>query len=631
MTIETQIENQRLFAVAYASEANAALYTLLGINDSFTPTVNPPPEVNVVPTDVTLEAIPTYTPQEFNRPTVPTAGSLVEVNIPSLPDFPVDNVGEQPTFNSPDIPAPLAEFSGTIPTLADLPELEELDVASLLSGVVAPVPTAITIRGRPSVTIPEISVAHPGDAPTAPTDLAAQLQGAYAYAASIMPTTVTAQADELFARWFPRHQAGLLALETRLAAILAGDFDFDDSIADAITELARDQINAEYIRNAQDAADGPGKRGYTYPDMVYLAQDIANGSKRADANARGAMDLRKLRFDYQQAMLTMAIAQSNDLRLGAMQIYVNLFQGFALINGQCLDYGKAILGAVVEVFNGQVKAYEASLEGIKAEAAVAEIRLKAALAVLDVYRAELEAEKLKVSIDEQRVRLYEARLKTVEVFANVWKTKAEVITVRANIERLKFEIFDSEVKGFAALAGAKEAEYRGMAAQIAGEVALQDAWSSRVKARTVELEGYKAHVEALNERLRGLLGYNDGVTRQYESAIRAYAAENDAEKSIIETDISGYRAMTEGITKTNEARGQIADLKLKEWEVGKQIALKRGDQTIERAKMELSGHVENLKLQVEVARAMGANLQGIATAALNGINSVLSKSTTATS
>lgn len=603
---------------------------MIGVNTAFTPTLGPPGEVNVVPPDVTLIDIPTYSGRDFVVPNVPTQNALTSINIPPLPTFPVDHTGSQPDFQSPDTPAGIPLFAGSVPTLDDIGDIDDLNVASLLSGIAAPVPATISLPTAPTVVLPAFTATRPGDAPDAPTDLPAQLQSAYIYARSIMPVTASGNADALFTRWFPNHSVGLAALESRLLSYLNGNFDFDDEIADAITELARNQVNAEYIRNEQDAANGPGKRGFTYPDAVFLAQITGGASKRADANARSAMDLRKVRFDYQQKMLELAITQSKELRLGAMQIYVNVFQTFAVLNGQCIDYAKTVLQAAVEVFNAEVKSYEATLEGYKAEAEVYKARVTAALAVLEVYKAQIEAEKLKVDVNEQLVRVYEARLKAVQIYADVWKTKADVIAVKANLQRLKFDAYTARIQGYAAQVNAKEAEYRGYAAQIGGQVALQNAWAERVKARTAEIEGYKAHVEALAEQTKVLLAYNESVTRQFESAVRAFQAESEAERSVIETDISSYRALTEGISKQNESIGRVADLKLKEWETGKQVSLKRADQSIERARAEAMVKIENLKVQVEIASQIGHNLSAMAQAALAGINSVLSKAVSAT-
>lgn len=625
-TIDTQIENMRNFALSYAANANDALFQLLNVNTSFSPTLGPPGEVDVVPVDITLQPIPDPSPVAFQRTDAPTAGALLEVVMPPLPGFPVDKTGDQPDLMLPDQPAPLAPYAGKIPTIADVGDIEDLDASSLISGIVAPVPHDITLGTAPTIALPDTQISRPGLAPPAPTDLPQQFQGAYAYAASIMPATVTAQSDALFARWFPQQSARTATLEMRLAAWMRGEFEFDDEIADAATVLARDQIDAEYTRSTQDAVEGPGKRGYRFPDAVYRAATTSLIDKRGDAVGRSAMDLRKVRFDYQQKMLELAVREAKDLTISALTIYVNVFQQYAVINGQCLDYGRAVLQALVDLYQAQVEGYKASLEGIQAEVAVAEIRLKIALSALDAYKVELEAERLKVEVDQQRVQLYEARLRAVGVIVEVWKTRADVLRTRADIERLKLEAAKIGIEAYAALASAKEAEYRAQAAALAGQTAIQQAYTERVRARQVELEGFKTQVDAINARLNGLLAYNESVTRQYAVAVQAWEGTNAVERTVVETDLAQYRSKAEAVSRTNEQTARIADFKLKQWQVGKELVLKRADQSIERAKAEMMGHIENLKLQIQVAVQMGANLQGIATAALNGINAVISKS-----
>lgn len=630
MTIETLISNQQLIAQQLATFSTSALGGLLGVNSEFSPTLGPPGEVMVVPPELNLDDIPPFSGREITLPTLPTQGFLTDVPIPTLPTFPEDNTPDQPDFTLPAKPAELAAFNGTIPTLEAIPDIADLDVNSMLAAIVLPSLTPIVIEDAPTITLPEFSATKPDGPPTAPTNLQGTLATAYGTALNIMGNTSVAHADAWFARWFPNHATGLTALESRLGTYLAGGTGVDTAVATAIHEIARSKLIPEYIRVSRVARLDAGKRGFDLPDDVVQLADQNARTAMADANANTSNELRKLLFELEQKNLQFAVDQSRQWRTSSIAAYQGMFGSFVMLNGQAIDYAKSVVQAIVDTFNASINGFRAAIEGYKAEAEIYAEKIKVELAKLEVYKSQLEAEKAKAQVNEQLVRTFEARIRSVEAAANVYAKRVEALIAKAGLQKLKFEVFDAQTRAFVAIANAKEGEWRGYVADINGQTALQQSWAETVKARAVELEGYRAHVMALAEQTKVLLAYNESVTRQFEAAIRAYSVQAETEIAIVGSDIESYKAEIAGLAASNQGKGEVARLQLEEWKTGRELVLKKSDQEIVRAKAEAEVKIANLKLQIEVAAKIAEQLSRMAQAALSGINGVLAKTVSST-
>lgn len=631
-TISTQIENQRLLALSLAGSANSALAALGNINTDLQIRLGPPGEVNVVPPDVNLDAIPAFGGRELTLSDPPTQGVLTSVPIPVIPSIPTDGTGAQPAFTQPSRPAQLPAFGGSKPTLVAPIAVADLDVSALLASIPQPVITTITVPEAQTLNLPEFHGTRPGARPTdlTRTDLTSSLSGAYGTALNIMNNTVGAQTDAWFARYFPSHAAGVTALEAQLATYLAGGTGVNSDVASAIYEIERGKREGEYRRLERSVLLDSAKRGFELDDGILLAARIGVRTAAADANATSAVELRKLLFELETKNLQFAVEQSRAWRTVAVTAYQGLLTQYVALNGQAIEYAKALLAAIIAAFNAAIEGYKADAEGYRIEATVFAEKLKVELAKLDIYRARLEAEKAKATVNEQNVKVYEARIRTVEAAANVYIKRLEGVVARAGIEKLKAEIFESEVRAFGSIAQAKEAEWRGYAADLSGQNALQQAWSETVRARVAELEGHRAHVNALTEQTKALVAYNDGVSRLFENATRAYEAQARAEIAIIGSDVDTYKTEIAGVAASNEAKGRIASLSLEQWRTGRDIVLKKSEQEITRAKLEADSHMKGLELQIRVADAMAQNASRMAQAALAGINSILSSSQTST-
>ena len=634
--IPLEIENQRLLAEGLANGAANTLGELVGQTSSYDPKfLQDQASVAVVPPDTTLTDIPDYQeiPSPFASDVPPTPGVLANAVLEDFPPEPANTVGTQPAFVLPPVPSAMGSFQGgAAPTIdTTTPTLTVSDIDALLARIqdVALIP--LNIPTRPTVTLPEYVDSDPGAAPVAPTGLDDELNEAYQSALNVANNSITANCDAWFTRFFPNHANQVAALEARLDAYLAGGTAVSTDAASAIYEIERGKRDAEYHRVERSALLDAGKRGFVLPDGVLHSAQINARSAAADANAQAAADIRKMLFDMEQKNVQFAVTESRAWRSVAIQSYQGMFNGFATINGQAIEYANDVVRSLVDIFNAQVSAYNVRQEGRRINAFVYGEKVKAALSVLDVYKSELEGERLKMDMNEASLRYLQTRINIIEAYVNVFRAEVEMARLKNEIERLKLDLYKAKVEAYAAEVGAKEAESRVFTAQVEGQKALQAAWAEQLRARHAELLGWKTEIQAITAKLKSTLGYNESITRQFEAATRAYEVKVRADTAIVDAHVAQYRAKIEGIVAGNRDIASIAELDLKKWEVSKELVLKQSDLNLNRAKLEAEVKIQNLRLQFDVAHGISEQFSRIAQAALSGINTLLAQTSTQSS
>lgn len=629
-SITTQIQNQRAIAQSLASGASTAIHSLSRINVPYQWQVGPIGGIVVAPPPLNLQETPEFNPRlNISLPTTPTKGALTDVPSPSFPSAPSPFNEAQPTHSPPTKPGPAPIFVGTAPELETFETPVDPGIASLLSSITKPEQITITIPDAPTINEFTFDVPFPGAAPTAPTNLESALSSGYTNALNLMSSQVPAQTDGLFRRWFPQHAAGLQALENKLALMLAGGTGVDAAVSAQVLEIERSQRTGEYRGLERALMLDAGKRGFATPDGVTLAAQAKALTAASDATSRAAAVQRKENFDREQQIAQFSVSASTQLRSIAVSAYTAMLGNFVQMNGQAIEYARAIVQAIVEAYDAAVKGYMATMEGYKAQAQVAAERQRAELAKVEVYRARLEGEKAKAQVNEGAVRVYEAAIHGAEAAASVYGRQVDAVVSLASLEKIKFEAFDASVRAFGSLVASKEAEWRGYTAEINGQTAETEAWAVAAKAKASEFESYKTQVDALTEQIKAATARNDSVARILEADTRLYEAQVHAQVGAAGVEVEQYKAEVEGIARSNEADGQIARYALESFRTSRELVLATVAQQITQAKNSADVHLGSLNLQVHVAEALGQVLSRMAESALSGINSVLSSSTTA--
>lgn len=313
-------------------------------------------------------------------------------------------------------------------------------------------------------------------------------------------------------------------LHATLLPMLQAKRALPEAIEDAIFQKGRSRIEVETNRNVEQAMSEFAARGFAEPpgQLAGRVQEIRQGG--SNQVAEFSRDAAIKQFEETLANLRFAITQGAALEGVFIQLHIEE-QRFAL---QAATFQResalAVLNARITVFNARQQAYAT-------DAQVFESRLRASLAIIEVYRAQIEGERARGEINEQRVRLYEGLLRGVGVMADFYRNRIEAVKVRTDADRNLVERFKAEVDAYDSQLRAYSEEWRGYSSAADAEGKRADIYRALVDATTKKVDawstGERFKIDA--ERLR--MDQHGQQLRVWEGGLSQFSALLDGERA----------------------------------------------------------------------------------------------------
>lgn len=625
MSVETQISAAQAYAADIKSQADTAIaqmrsdisnigFTLVSFTGANLPDAPEIPETLTAPT---LSPVTLDLPEEPD--TAPTFIPISEIETGVEPTLDAT----APTLTLPTLPSQAAEFTVAPPDITTSFTFPDVPAALVNPFVDAPVLTERTEPTAPTIALPGFEGVAPTGDMTAPTDLSQQLIDAYDDVQPAMVATLRAHQADWLTTHNPEFFTQLGRIEDQLATYLAGGTGLSSDVEDAIYERAKDKEIAEARRATRAAYANAAARGFTIPDGAAFSQDARARQAASDNLARAANEIAIKQAEMEQANLQFAVTQSMSLRNAALSASLSYHSSLINVNGQALDYAKNVVANVVEVYNLTVRAFQARLEAYRAEAAVYDTRLKAALASLDVYRAEIQALEALTNVDRAKVDLYRARIGAIESLAQIYRTQVQTVVERASLEKLKVDLFKTRVEAYTATVQGKNAEYDGYRAAITGQEALVRIYGTQVDTYKAELDGFRAKIDAQATVIRAQAESNQALATRYKSELDAFSTVVDArgKKANLELDVQRAELNTFEV----QARAQTETVRLQAtvYESNARIILENTRLEVETLLKNAQMVVERAKTTAELGAALGRVYEGMAGAALSGMNTLV--------
>lgn len=294
-------------------------------------------------------------------------------------------------------------------------------------------------------------------------------------------------------------------------------------------------------------------RGFDAPPGV-LAKDLAAVREASQfAISSFSRDVYLKATDIEVENLRLSVTQG----LAAEQVLLSIFNNAAT---RAFEMARFTVESLIALYNTKVSIFNALMQGFQTSAAVKKMKLEAALATLEVYRLQLDGEKLKGEINEQRVRtlvaLTQAALSQVEIYKgelagvhekaeivkaifDAYKTDVSAYAETINADKLRFDAHKSVIEGevakgqlnatkaniFQSLVQAQETIGRTWAQGAQVEISRMD---SAARAFGSEIEGFRATTQAQLGRVQAVVSLKNARTSAVEARDRAVIAGNEA-------------------------------------------------------------------------------------------------------
>jgi hypothetical protein len=510
----------------------------------------------------------------FVRPVMPEVPDLdtIDVDLPALPEpepVVLEDIGPAPaepdfsglTFNPPAPP------STALPTLpSDIqPVLDDIVLPDVPTYTMPVAPTLydLNLPEAPDIEIPEFDVER--------------------------PTFDVELPDTAFNWQEVAYDSTLLtAAQANLESMIAGGTGLPAAIEQALFDRGRGRADLLARKRVAEKAEELGARGlYDASEFVAATLDKAREEARSEAaghNRDITIEAAKWEIENVRFALTQAVGLETAL------LRVN-----SEMNQRALEAAKIAHDIQVAVFNANVTRFNLDVEMFKADAQVFRERLQAKIAEVDVYRAQIEGQKVIGDINEGLIRAYSEEVRSIHALAELYRAQvdgaraqAEINTQRLEQARLRIQGFSEEVRAY----GAAQDAYRTQMEGAIGNVRYFEAVGSLYGRR---VDAYRTLGDLTRTQLQAQTASIDATARTFDARARMYSAEGD---------IIGAEAA---------AHDRTAQLRLA-------VASARNQSALQNAQINIQQMVQRATLYVELLKAKSQVVNQLAASTMSGVN-----------
>lgn len=510
---------------------------------------------------VTIVAAPTY-----------TAGA---VTIDEAPDFdappPVMVLGVRP--DSPFIPLPIAPGDVVDIVMPVAPDY-----------VLPPVPTFIELNlpAVPNIVMPEFTAVRP------------------------VLVDPPFNQDWTFEAT-PYTRVLVDTLVTTLTPMIVGSEALPQIIERAMFERGRSRIEVEANRSVEQAHAEFASRGFSQPPGQLAGAVLELRQAAQNSVAETSRDVAIKQFEESLASQRFAITAGAALEGTLISLHMEE-QRYAL------EAAKFQMDSALSVVNFRVTVFNAQMQGYQTDAAVLRDRIQAELAKIEVFRAQLDGERLRGELNTQRVQLYDAQLRAIGTIADFYKTKVETVKVQADINMQGIEKYKAELSAYSERWRAYVSEWQGYSASVEGESKKVDIYRALVdsNAKRVDAWATKSGFAIEQERLRMQHhGINVEVWQSSLERLRALLGAEQARLAAVATGVDAQARLYTADASVESAASAAADrsfeLGLSRERADVETQLKEVELSINQAQFLLAQAVEIQKAKAQISGQLAAS------------------------
>lgn len=334
----------------------------------------------------------------------------------------------------------------------------------------------------------------------------------------------------------------------RLGELLSGH---STGLTAEVAQALRDRaFSAEYrqaTQAEQEALTDWLARGFTLPGSA-LESKLAtirqlNRDKIAALNRdlwieEAKMEIENLRFAIQQG-----IAYEGMLRDAWIKLY-----------GIVMAMAQAEIDAALKTLDAALNLYRIKVEAWQTEFSTIKDQLQIELSKLEVFKAELEAQRLIGQLNQQDIELYKERWNALNIAVSLYKTQVDAANSILQGELAKLEYSAKQVQIYLAKITANESQWKSYGIAADAEKTKADLFESQSRAFSARVSSYATSIDAAKtisdtevSALRLMLEAWQSQLEKYKAELQTELGRIDAlvRASGVDTDIFKSEVMSE--------------------------------------------------------------------------------------
>lgn len=535
----------------------------------------------------------------FQRPLKPVFDlSRLDFNDPGTVAEPADfvpgnvDILTAPTFNQV---APVLSY-GAKPNLPNNVE-----------PVPPPAPIAPVMPLPPDYVLPELPTFLSLNLPTLPVVVIPEFEGE-------RPNFDVAEINEAWTYNYDAYASTLLTdLKSKISTWLQGGTGLPESIERALFDRAIARVDDDVSRAVETAYEQHSARGFTQPNGILNAQIIEvrrNGQNKISEINR---DL-TIRFHEEELVnIRLAVTQGAALEGVLMNFHIEEQKLVLSANQFLRESSIAILNSKIAIFNAKNQAYAT-------DAQVLESRIRAALAAIEVYRAQIEGEKLKGELNTQKVQIYSEQIRALGILADFYKTRIEGVKVENENNKLVIETYQSQVEAYGKRWDAYTSEWNGYRAGVEAEASKAGVYKTLADVFATEMSAYSIEQNAGLEKERLRISQHDQELRVWRGkldTLLAYVQKEQARINASAQVVDAQARMYQADAAIESAASAATD---RTFELGLSREQARTQTELRNAEIAIQQNIQITQLQLEVKRVVSQVLSQLSSSAMSAVN-----------
>lgn len=544
----------------------------------------------------------------------------------SLPNAPVIDTTIEGEFNLPELGT---ESFGTVtgnvtaaPTLADVRTPGSFDVAPFTPSV-----AGLSIPEAPAMTAPEAGPERPAlsdvtlpvapalakpvmqalDNITLPTFDFDSLPVWNSQAPEFQGTPVAAILQWSEPSYSTEVMDDVLAV---IRNIWAGGNGIPAAVENAIWERAANREDLDTARAISAATIEFASRGFTSPPGMLV--------QRIDAIRDDAM-LKKqsLSRDIATRMAELQVQNVKwacEQAVAAENVLFNIWNNMAQ---RQFEAAKIQLDSQLAMYNAQVALFNAQQSARATEAQIYKTQIEARI---DTFKAQLEGEIARGTLNEQKVKIYSEQIRALLSDVEIYKAEMQGASLQAEMNRNVIEAFKADVQAYAERISADKVRFDAYDSRVKGELGKAQILDAEARAYASYVNGQASVADIGIKIMQGDISKNDYLIRKYLADLEADKTRMQYQVSAVQANAEAHKANTQRFTAVagvEESKLRL-EITAKEAEMRTSLALYEAE--MRKAVADMEQLIRKATIQLEALKSAAQVGATMAAGAMAGIN-----------
>lgn len=398
-----------------------------------------------------------------------------------------------------------------------------------------------------------------------------------------------------------------------LRSVWAGGNGIPPAVEQAMWERAAGREDLDANRQISAAMTDFSARGFTEPPGMLVARIDAireeSQIKKNALNRERTIRMAEIHVENVRWATEQGVAAENVL----YAIWNNAAQ-------RVFESAKIQLDSQLAFFNAQVAVFNAKQSAYATSAQVYKTQLDAQLSRIEVFKAELEGELARGTLNEQRVKIYGEQIRALLTDVEVYKARMEGAKVQADVNRNLLEGFKAEIQAYASQVDADKTRFDAYDSRVKGELGKAQILDAEARSYAAYVSGQSTIADVGIKKMQADISRNELLVRQYTARLEAARNTVQAQLGAIEAGARAYTADTQRYTAqagAEEARHRV-ELAAKEAEIRATLGIYEVEVRKYLADMDML--IKQAGIQLEALKAAGQVGSTLAAGAMAGIN-----------